>query len=96
MIDELIHDFYRQVVPLYNLNWRRFEINNQDLNYYSDEELSTINVCYRFYYAGDDLYVIKDTRLNSIYFTYARIPEDALKNFFKDKDRWRMRNNDNS
>ncbi len=34
MIDELIHDFYRQVVPLYNLNWRRFEINNQDLNYY--------------------------------------------------------------
>lgn len=91
MIDELIQDFYRQVVPLYNLNWRKFEIDSEDLNYYSDEELSTINACYRFYYAEDELYVIKDIRLNSIYFTYARRPKDALKNFFKDKDRWRMR-----
>lgn len=46
--------------------------------------------------AENELYIIRDTRYNSIYFTYARIPEDALKNFFKDKDRWRMRNNDNS
>lgn len=41
--------------------------------------------------AENELYVIKDTRSYSIYFTYARSPKEALKNFFVNKDEWGMR-----
>lgn len=46
--------------------------------------------------AENELYIIRDTRYNSIYFTYARSPKEALKSLFENKDSWGMRNNDNS
>lgn len=91
MIDELIQDFFKKVVQLRNLNWRQFKIDGQDLNYYSDEELAVISDYYEYYYAEDELYVIRDIRLNSIYFKYARSPKEALKSFFVNKDKWGMR-----
>lgn len=90
MIDELIQDFFKKVVQLRNLNWRSFQIDDQNIVYYSMQELHDINY-YRYYYAEGELYVIKDTRYNSIYFIYAKNPKEALKNFLKKIDSWRAR-----
>lgn len=91
MIDELIQDFFKKVVQLRNLNWKQFEFGGQDFNYYSDRELDIISDYYEYYYAENELYIIRDTRLNSIYFAYARSPKEALKNLFENKDSWGMR-----
>lgn len=91
MIDELIQEFFKEVMLLDNLNWKEFEIDGQDLNYYSDRELDIISDYYEYYCTEDQLYVIKDTRSYSIYFTYARSPKEALKSFFVNKGEWGMR-----
>ncbi len=42
--------------------------------------------------AENELYIIRDTRYNSIYFIYAKNPKEALKNFLKEIDSWRAEN----
>lgn len=90
MIDKIIQEFFKEVILSGNLNWKKFKIYDQDLNYYSVRELDIIRDYYKYYCVEDHLYVIKDTRLNSFYFTYASSPKGALKSFFLNKDSWGM------
>ena len=91
MINEIMRYFYKEVLLLEKLNWRKFKIGSLDHNYYSDRELDIIRDYYEYYCTEDGLYVIKDNRLNSFYFTYSRSSIGALQNFFLNKDTWGMR-----
>lgn len=91
-IDKITHEFFKNVImQSYHPIWHSFQIDDQKIVYYSMQELHDIKY-YRYYYAEGELYVIKDTRYNSIYFIYAKNPKEALKNFLKKIDSWRAEN----
>lgn len=74
--DTRVHDFY---VDVENIPWRDFK------------DVGLQEYYYDYYYAEDELYLIRDRISLAIWFIEARSPKEALDTL---KERWECMNNE--